>query len=121
MKTILIVDDHAHIVKLIEFSLEEIDCRVETAHTGEEALSKAAKMQIDLIITDVKLPGVDGFETVRRIRQNENCARLPVIIMTGQGQSEVQKQASGIDFAEFLTKPFSPTDLVHKAPSLLAL
>src|SRR5271167_1713888 len=105
-KTILVADDHAHILKLVEFSLEEINCWIETARSGEEAVSKAARMQIDLLVIDVKLPGINGFETVRRIKGTTGYSDLPVIVLTGQGQGDVQPQAAGLGVTAFFTKPF---------------
>jgi CheY-like chemotaxis protein len=102
-KTILVTDDHGHILKLVEFSLEEINCWIETARTGEE------------------LPGIDGFETVRRIKTAPKYQNLPVIILTGQGQSDVQSQAAGLGVTAFFTKPFSPNELATTARKLLAL
>jgi DNA-binding response OmpR family regulator len=119
-KTILVTDDHAHILKLVEFSLEEINCWIETARTGEEAVSKAARMHIDLLVIDVKLPGIDGFEAVRRIKQGPGYCDLPVIVLTGQGQSDVQSKAAGLGVAAFFTKPFSPIELAARARKLLA-
>jgi DNA-binding response OmpR family regulator len=120
-KTILVTDDHAHILKLVEFSLEEINCWIETARSGEEAVSKAARMHIDLLIIDVKLPGIDGFEAVRRIKQSAGYFDLPVIILTGQGQSDISARAAGLGVTAFFTKPFSPIELAASARKLLAL
>jgi CheY-like chemotaxis protein len=120
-KTILVTDDHGHILKLVEFSLEEMNCWIETARTGEEAISKAEKMQIDLLVIDVKLPGIDGFETVRRIKNAPNYQNLPVIILTGQGHSDIQTQAAGLGVTAFFTKPFSPNELATTARKLLSL
>jgi CheY-like chemotaxis protein len=120
-KTILVTDDHAHILKLVEFALEEIACWIEAARSGEEAVTKAGRMQIDLLIIDVKLPGIDGFETVRRIKENVCYHTLPVIILTGQGQSDVLSRAAGLGVTAFFTKPFSPIELAATARKLLAL
>jgi len=120
-KTILVADDHPHILKLVEFSLEEINCWIETARSGEEAVSKAARMQIDLLLIDVKLPGINGFETVRRIKETAGYTDLPVIVLTGQGQGDVQPQAAGLGVMAFFTKPFSPTALASMARKLLDL
>jgi DNA-binding response OmpR family regulator len=119
-KTILVTDDHAHILKLVEFALEEINCWIESARTGEEAVSKAARMQIDLLVIDVKLPGIDGFETVRRIKQGAGYENLPIIVLTGQGQSDVQFKAAGLGVTAFFTKPFSPIELAATARKILA-
>jgi DNA-binding response OmpR family regulator len=120
-KTILVTDDHAYILKLVEYSLEEINCWIETARTGEEAISMSERMSIDLLVIDVKLPGIDGFETVRRIKSGAAYHDLPVIILTGQGQSDVQAQASGLGVTAFFTKPFSPNELATTARKLLAV
>ncbi len=120
-KTILVADDHPHILKLVEFSLEEISCWIETARSGEEAISKSGKMQIDLLIVDVKLPGMNGFEAVRRIKETNGYENLPVIVLTGLGQGDVQAEAAGLGVTAFFTKPFSPTELAEKARVLLAL
>ena len=69
-KTILITDDQPHMLNVLEFSLADTGCRFETAGSGEEALLKAATGPIDLLVIDVKLPGIDGIETVRRAAQN---------------------------------------------------
>ena len=120
-KTILVTDDHPHILKLVEYSLEEINCWIETARSGEEAVSKSARMQVDLLVVDVKLPGISGFETVRRIKETSGYRDLPVIVLTGQGQGDVQPQAAGLGVTAFFTKPFSPTELAGVARKLLAL
>ena len=120
-KAILIADDHPHILKLVEFSLEEINCWIEPASSGEEALEKAAKVHIDLLVIDVKLPGIDGFETIRRMKAQTGYADLPVIILSGQGHGELRDRARGLGVAAFMTKPFSPIELAAKARKLLDL
>jgi len=120
-KTILVTDDHPHILKLVEFSLEEINCWIETARSGEEAVSKAARMHIDLLVVDVKLPGIDGFETIRRIKRTTGYGDLPVIVLTGQGQGVVQTKAADLGVTAFFTKPFSPAELANTARKLLSL
>jgi DNA-binding response OmpR family regulator len=120
-KTILVTDDQPHILKLVEFSLEEINCWIETARSGEEAVSKSARMQIDLLVIDLKLPGIDGFEAVRQIKAVSGYQELPVIVLTGQGQGALQARASGLGVSAFFTKPFSPNELAASARKILGL
>jgi CheY-like chemotaxis protein len=121
-KIILVTDDHRHILKVLEFSLEETGCRVETATSGEEALAKAARTKIDLLLIDVNLPGINGFDTVRAIRQLPGYEKLPVIVLTGGGQDECNAAAARqVGASVFLTKPFSPMGLARHVKELLAL
>ncbi|HEX4085833.1 MAG TPA: response regulator [Chthoniobacteraceae bacterium] len=120
-KTILVADDHPHILKLVEFSLEEIDCWIESVHTGEEAVAKAAQMDIDLLIIDIKLPGIDGFEAIRQIKSDPKRSNLPVIVLTGQGQRELGGVADGLGVTAFFIKPFSPIQLANQARKSLNL
>lgn len=120
-KTILVADDEPQILKLMEYSLEEIDCWIETASSGEEAVTKSKKLKIDLLIVDVKLPGIDGIETVREIKAAEGYRDLPVFVVTGHGQSELFSRVGGLGVAAFFTKPFSPKELAAKARKILEM
>ena len=120
MKTILIVDDEKHILKVLEFSLAESGCAIETASSGAEALRKAASHTIDLLLIDYQMPGMNGFETVHELKNNEKYAELPVIMLTGRGQSEIRAEAETTGVSLFLNKPFSPTELLRHARRLIA-
>src|SRR5687767_12742920 len=121
MKTILIVDDQKHILKLLEFSLAESGCTIETAGSGEEALRKAASRTIDLLLIDYQMPGMNGCETVHELKKNGKYAELPVIMLTGRGESEIRSEAATLDVSRFLNKPFSPTELLRHTRRLLGL
>lgn len=120
-KTILVTDDHKHMLKVLEFSLADTGCRLETAGSGEEALLKAGTGGIDLLLIDVKLPGLDGIETVRALKKNPAYAALPVIVLTGGGREEFNAEAKEVGASLFLTKPFSPTELSRHVKQLLSL
>ena len=120
-KTILVTDDEKHMLKMLEFSLAKTGCRVVTATSGEEALEKAGKKKIDLLLIDLDLPGISGFDTVRALRKQPRYAKLPVIVLTGGGQDECSAGARRLGAALFLTKPFSPTGLSRHVKELLAL
>ena len=120
-KTILVTDDQKHMLKVLEFSLADTGCRVETATSGEETLARAAAGTIDLLLIDVKLPGMDGIETVRALKQNPAYAELPVIVLTGGGREEFNFEAKEVGASLFLTKPFSPSELSRHVKQLLSL
>ena len=121
-KIILVADDQKHMLKVLEFSLADSGCRVETATSGEQALAKAMKTKIDLLLIDVNLPGISGFDTIRAIRQQPAYAKLPVIVLTGGGLDECNATAARrVGTSVFLTKPFSPMGLSRHVKDLLAL
>jgi two-component system chemotaxis response regulator CheY len=121
-KIILITDDEKHMVKMLEFSLMKTGCRVETAASGEEALARAMSLKIDLLLIDVEMPGINGFETVRAIRQQKAYGKLPVIMLTGCGQDTCNAATARRAGASlFLIKPFSPKRLLRVVEEILAL
>jgi CheY-like chemotaxis protein len=121
MKTILIVDDEKHILKVLEYSLAESGCIIETASNGEDAIRKAGSQTIDLLLIDYQMPGMNGFETVHELKNNEKYAELPVIMLTGRGQSEIRAGAATAGVSLFLNKPFSPTELLRHVKRLMPL
>ncbi|MGA0603282.1 response regulator [Caulobacter sp. KR2-114] len=109
MGHVLVVDDNIHNVKLLEARLQVAAYAVETASSGPEALAKAAASPPDLVLLDVMMPGMDGYEVCRRLRGDPATARLPVVLVTaldGEGDKAAGREA-GAD--AFLTKP-APDD-----------
>jgi len=121
MKTILIVDDERHMACLLTSILRQTGCRLVGAASGEEALRAAAETPVDLALVDVGLPGIDGFETSRRLREMPGGADLPVIVLTARGQEHVRRSAEATHATLFLTKPFSPLELRAQVAALLRL
>jgi PAS domain S-box-containing protein len=122
MKTkpvILVVDDHPQGLELIEAYLLPQGYEIITAANGEEALAKLAGNQIDLILLDVIMPGMNGFEVTRRVRQNENYRLLPIILITSlRGPKDrVKGIEAGCD--DFISKPFDEMELLARVHSLL--
>lgn len=119
-KTVLVTDDQPHIAEVIRLSLERTGCRVEIAASGEAALRKADAGRIDLLIIDLAMPGMSGFETVRQLKRKPGCADLPVIVLTGSGDAQLRTEAERLGVAAFLTKPFSPTELQRRVQKILS-
>lgn len=118
---ILVVDDILPNVKLLEAKLSAQYYDVVTAFNGEEALIKAASDSPDLILLDIMMPGIDGFETCRRLKADPKTAHIPVVMVTALTDStdRVRGLESGAD--DFLSKPVNDTALFSRTRSLLRL
>jgi two-component system alkaline phosphatase synthesis response regulator PhoP len=111
-KKILAVDDEKHIVRLVQVNLERAGYLVVTASDGKEALAKVAEEKPDLVVLDVMMPYMDGFEVLQNLRRNPSTRDIPVIMLTAKAQdADVFKGwQSGVDL--YLTKPFNPMELL---------
>ena len=115
-KRVLVVDDEKLIVKGIRFSLMQDGLEVECAYDGEEALNMAKENTYDLILLDVMLPKMDGFEVCQQIREFSD---VPIIMLTAKGDDmdKILGLDNGAD--DYITKPFSPSMLVARVQALL--
>ena len=111
-KKILAVDDERHIVRLVQVNLERQGYEVVTAYDGKEALEKVEAESPDLIVLDVMMPYMDGFEVLQNLKRNASTRDIPVIMLTAKAQdSDVFRGwQSGVDC--YLTKPFNPMELI---------
>jgi putative two-component system response regulator len=112
MGSLLIVDDNIVSLKQISAMLSK-DYDVSLAKSGELALQICAQKQPDLILLDVEMPGMDGFETLARMREDERLKQVPVIFLTGNNDDETQKKCLGAGAVDFITKP-AEADALHK-------
>jgi len=120
MAKILVVDDEPHIRRLASFILQRAGHAVITASSGEEALDVFPSLQPDLIIADISMPGIDGFELVWRLRGAAGGGEVPVIILTARGQARDEAQARSVGANGYVTKPFGSSQLVAEVDRLLA-
>jgi len=111
-KRILVVDDERHIVRLIQVNLERAGYQVATAFDGKEALKRVEEAKPDLIVLDVMMPYMDGFEVQKRLQADPNTRNIPVIMLTAKSQDAdvFRGWASGV--SAYLTKPFNPLELL---------
>ncbi len=114
MKKVLVVDDSNVLRKIVSFNLQKEGYEVLEARNGVEALQLVEKTAPDLIILDVMMPEMDGFEVLRRLRADPNFRTIPVIILTAKGGEEDQRTAVNLGANGFLTKPFSPLKLLEE-------
>jgi len=116
---ILIADDDPVIVRLLQvnFRLEGYD--VQTASHGEEAIQKARDLRPGLILLDVMMPGVDGWEVCRRLREDPATGRIPMVFLSARAQEEDRRRGLDLGVAAYVTKPFDPGELVGLVAGLL--
>ncbi|HSB31144.1 MAG TPA: HD domain-containing phosphohydrolase [Candidatus Sulfobium mesophilum] len=116
---ILIVDDDATILRLMCEILSHQGYRFETATNGLEAISKAKEFSPDLIFMDVRMPVMDGYESLRRIKADETISHIPIVIVTGLGDRESKIKGLALGAQDFISKPVDSTELVLRAENLL--
>src|SRR3989339_1004782 len=106
-KKILVVDDDYAVVKMVSGLIETIGCHAVTACDGEEALDKISTEKPDIIIVDWQMPRMDGWEFCRKIRNNKETAKIPVIMLTAKNdpEDEIIGLEAGVD--DYITKPFN--------------
>jgi DNA-binding response OmpR family regulator len=120
MAKILVVDDEEHIVMILKDSLEFSGFQVITALDGQEALQAVDKENPDLVVLDIGMPKLDGWEVCRRLKSNEKTKDVPVIILTAYAQTSDQKKGASLGADRFITKPCDLTYLVEEINALLA-
>jgi two-component system alkaline phosphatase synthesis response regulator PhoP len=116
---ILIVDDENYILHILDFSLGAEGYEVITAEDGEEAVRKTKEERPDLVVLDVMMPKVDGFEACRAIKRDPELSGTPVILLSAKGRDIDQKQGYEAGADDYITKPFSPGRLVDRVHGLL--
>jgi two-component system alkaline phosphatase synthesis response regulator PhoP/two-component system response regulator VicR len=119
-KKIMAVDDERHIVRLIQVNLERSGYQVVTAFDGPEALKKVESDRPDLIVLDVMMPKMDGFEVLKRLQASPETREIPVIMLTAKAQDAdvFRGWASGV--SAYLTKPFNPLELLTFVKRILS-
>lgn len=118
-KTILVVDDEAHIQELIKFNLTKNGFKVITADNGIDALKIAEDEKPDLIFLDLMLPGMDGLEVCKSIRKSSSIESTPIIMITAKGEELDKILGLELGADDYITKPFSVRELVARAKAIL--
>lgn len=120
MATILVVDDYSTSQRLLGFILRQSDHTVVTAANGLSALEKLAERSIDLVITDLSMPEMDGMTLLQELRANLQFQKLPVIILTGSAYAQDNTRAKAAGATSFLTKPVESEEMLAMVTRLLA-
>lgn len=120
MAKVLVVDDEPNIVLSLEFLMQQAGFEVETAEDGATALAKVEAAPPDLILLDISLPGISGFDVLEQLRQEPLYAKLPIIMLTAHGREVEKEKGLALGADDYVTKPFSTQALVEKVQVLLA-
>src|SRR5207302_153803 len=116
---VLIVDDEIANVELLARRLEAIGCQTQVASSGERAIALARSEQPDLILLDVMMPGIDGWQTCRRLKSQPETADIPVIFVTAKDRYEDLSKGFEVGGVDYLTKPFEPIELAARVRSAI--
>jgi two-component system, chemotaxis family, chemotaxis protein CheY len=119
MATILIVDDYAPNHRLMSFVLEQHGYAIVVAFDGQQALDRLESTPVDLVLTDLTMPKIDGLTLSRAIRANARFANTPIIVVTASTREQDHVRASGIGIDAFLTKPVESEELVREVSRLI--
>ena len=118
-KKILVVEDDPSAARLVGYALEQEGYRVITASDGLEGLTKAQNEHPDLIVLDVMLPGLDGYDICQQLRQKPETAELPILMLSAKARQEDKDTGFKIGANDYLTKPADPSLIVAKVKALL--
>lgn len=118
-ENILIVDDEEDVLELVRYNLDKNGYRIETATTGEKALTKARTKLPDLIILDLMLPGIDGLQVCKKLKSDAKTEHIPIIMLTAKGEEVDIVTGLELGADDYVTKPFSPKVLVARVRRIL--
>jgi two-component system alkaline phosphatase synthesis response regulator PhoP len=118
-KRVLVVDDEIYILQILEFSLEVEGYEVLTAQNGEEAIEVARSSRPDVIVLDIMMPKMDGYEACRLLKADPELGEVPVILLSAKGRNIDQEIGFEAGAEEYITKPFSPRKLIERIKVLL--
>jgi CheY-like chemotaxis protein len=118
-KKVLVVDDEIHIIHVVAIKLRNNGYDVISAENGAEAFELACEEQPDIVVTDFQMPVMTGLELVRELRRNETTKDIPVIMLTARGFAIEDEQKEDLQISEFLSKPFSPKELLRSIEDIL--
>jgi two-component system phosphate regulon response regulator PhoB len=116
---ILIIEDDHDIVEMLEYNLKEAGYETLSALNGEEGIALAGKESPDLIILDIMLPIVDGFEVCRILKKDDMTAQVPIIILSAKSQETDKVVGLELGADDYVTKPFSPRELIARTRAIL--
>jgi len=118
--TVLVVDDDPVILKLLEVNFEMEGFEVVRAADGFEGLERARAVRPDIVVLDVMMPRMTGYEVAKALREDVDTAHIPIIFVTARAQSSDVERGMELGVDDYITKPFDPLDLIDRVNRLLA-
>jgi len=120
MALVLIVDDEPNILLSLEFLMQQAGLEVATAGDAEQALALIQQQTPDLILLDISLPGMSGFDLLEQLRRSPDTRALPVVMLTAHGREMEKEKGMALGASDYITKPFSTHALMERVLALLA-
>jgi DNA-binding response OmpR family regulator len=111
---ILIIEDQPDLLEMMAFVLADASCEVQTAQCGNEGMQLARHPGIDLVVLDIDLPDISGFEICRRLKDDNLVSRVPVIFITGRCCEESRRRGFALGAADYIEKPFDISHFVRR-------
>ena len=119
VKKLLLVDDEEDMLKLLSYRLKHAGYEVITAGDGQIALDTLENVTPDLILLDLRMPNMDGYEFCELRKENENIKRIPVILLSASLNQDPRNITSSLEVEDVIIKPFEPQDLIDKIEGLI--
>ena len=119
-KKIVLAEDEAHIARLVIFKLEREGYEVIWADDGGKALEKVKESSPDLVILDIMMPVMDGYEVLKYLKEDDNLKSIPVIMLTAKGQEHDIVKGFEYGTEDYIIKPFSPAELLVRVRKALS-
>jgi len=116
---VLVVDDEEYIQHILNFSFGAEGYEVITASDGEEAIAKAKREKPDVIVLDIMMPKMDGYEACKRLKSDPETRAIPVILLTAKGREADRRLGSEAGADDYVVKPFSPGRLIERVEGML--
>jgi two-component system chemotaxis response regulator CheY len=111
-KTVMTVDDSASVRQMVSFTLQQAGYEVLEAVDGRDALAKIGSATVNMVITDLNMPNMDGISLIRNLRKNPACKFIPIILLTTESQAEKKQEGKSAGATGWIVKPFNPEQLL---------
>ncbi len=118
-KIIMTVDDSASVRQMVSFTLKQSGYQVIEAVDGRDALSKLNGSSVQMLLTDLNMPNMDGIELIRNVRANSSCKFIPIVMLTTESQAEKKQEGKSAGATGWIVKPFKPEQLLAVVKKVL--
>lgn len=112
LKKVMTVDDSPTVLKVLNIALTDAGYQVVEANDGQEAIDKLTQTDVDLLVTDLNMPNMDGVELIKQVRQRPGNRFMPIIMLTAEAQKEMKAAGKKAGASGWITKPFRPEQLL---------
>lgn len=118
-KRVLVIDDELHITQILSFKLKQQDYEVTTAHDGEEGYRHALQHPPHLILTDLQMPHMDGYELAVQLKRNPQTDRIPLLLLTARGHKLTPSELAATNIEGLIPKPFSAREVMGRVEEII--